>query len=110
MHDIGVVGLGRQRFAGGHVTHSASAGEGHRSHAQRTYRIFFALSVTLAVLGAPLFMHGAVALVQSLVGGAAGGPSSLRDGALQFVVSSLPLVVAGYTWHRTQELQSIIDE
>jgi len=76
---------------------------------RRSYRFMFSASVCLAAIGAPLLMQGAVALVGSLTGAQHATLSSAVHGIVLFVLSGVPMVLAGVAWRRTQQFQEYME-
>jgi hypothetical protein len=75
---------------------------------RRAYRTSFAASVCLAAIGAPLLMQGTVTLVRSLT--AAPAASSPVHGFGLFLLSAMPMALAGLTWRRTRIFQDSLGE
>ena len=81
-----------------------------RQRLTRSYRVLFAISIFLAALGAPLLMQGTVMFASALAAGAASDIGALARGAGLLALSASPLVLASYTWRRTQSIQDLLDE
>lgn len=75
---------------------------------RRVYRTAFAASVCLAVIGAPVFMQGTVALAIGIARPEASHASLIR-GVVLFGLSVLPMALAALAWRLTQTYQQTLD-
>ena len=76
-----------------------ASGASEKKRLVRSYRLLLVASVSLAVIGAPVFMHGAVTLAQAV---AAAQPAGWSGAIVTFALCSTPLALAGVAWRRTE--------
>lgn len=81
----------------------------HADRLARSHKILCILSIFLAVIGTPALMQGTVAFARTLAAGETRTLLTTARGFGLFALSASPLVLAGYTWRRTQLLQDLLD-
>ena len=83
------------------------SGISEQQRLMRSYRLLLVSAVSLALIGAPVFMQGAVTLAQA----AAAADRGTWSGALaMFAVCSTPLALAGFAWRRTLDCRRAMDD
>lgn len=78
--------------------------------ARRAHRLLTAAAITLAAVGAPIFMQGAVALANELAPPTRSTVASPIEALLTFILSAAPLVLAWLAWRKTQRFRSSLDQ
>jgi len=76
----------------------------------RSYRLLFSLSIFLAAIGAPSVMQGAVVFARAVSAGPVRDAADIARSIGILALSASPLALAGYTWKRTQAIQSFLDD
>jgi len=94
---------------GEHVPANVSVdAELHERH-RKTYQMLLVIAICLAVIGAPMLMEGAVALVKGLTQGSA-DPQAVVVGLARFALGAAPMVLAAYTWAKVRGLERVLEE
>jgi hypothetical protein len=70
----------------------------------------FGTAITLALIGAPVFMQGAVALATDLAPPSDSVGGSAFGGLLIFALSGLPMVLSWLAWRRTEDFRRFLDQ
>lgn len=78
--------------------------------ARRNYRLLVGAAVTLAAVGAPVFMQGAVALATRLTAPVPATDHTPAEALGLFALSALPLVLAWLAWRGTQHFRRALDQ
>ena len=93
---------------GEHLPADVSANSAVHERHRKTYQMLLVIAICLAVIGAPMLMDGAVALVKGLTEGST--PRAAAYGFVRFAVGAAPMVLAGYTWGKVRGLERVLEE
>lgn len=77
--------------------------------ARRNYRLLVGAAVTMAAVGAPVFMQGAVGLATWLAAPVHPAGDSPAEALGAFALSALPLLLAWLAWRGTQYFRRYLD-
>jgi hypothetical protein len=78
--------------------------------ARRNYRLLVGAAVTLAAVGAPIFMQGAVSLAMWFSAPIHPAYDTPAEALGVFALSALPLMLAGLAWRGTQHFHRFLDQ